>query len=181
MISAGVQPQRDRVDRTTGAIALESAARGSSAQYSSRWRFDQGLRLAATDLLPEGKKRSVIYVGSGDLGDLAFEQYSLSELAAYLANNDIFFNAVIVGSGSASDSVNYLCRETGGIALNLYRPEGIGELVRSIAQMPSGSYSLSYHSLLPTDFGRAFLPVEAEVYLMERSGRDNSGYFPPLE
>jgi hypothetical protein len=54
-------------------------------------------------------------------------------------------------------------------------------MVRSIANTPCALYTLSYRSLLPTDFGRAFLPVEAEVYLMERSGRDSAGYFPPLE
>ena len=177
VISAGEQPQRERYEN-----ALESAARGSPAVYSSRWRFDLGLRLAATSLLPAEKKRSVVYVGSGSLGALAFEQYSLSELAAYLANNAIVFNAVLVGgSGRASEEIAYLCRETGGKALPLYRPEGIKELVENIAFIPNGLYSLRYRSSLPTDFGRAWLPVEAEVYLMERSGRDSSGYFPPLE
>jgi sugar lactone lactonase YvrE len=181
VISAGEQPQRERHEN-----ALEAAARGSTAQYSSRWRFDLGLRLAATDLLPGEKKRSVVYVGSGSLGALAFEQYSLSEMAAYLANNGIIFNAVIVGGGTSgalggAEEIRYLCRETGGKVLPLYRPEGIKELVENIAILPNGLYSLRYRSSLPTDFGRAWLPIEAEVYLMERSGRDSSGYFPPLE
>jgi DNA-binding beta-propeller fold protein YncE len=183
VISAGEQPQRERHEN-----ALEAAARGNTAQYSGRWRFDLGLRLAATDLLPREKKRSVVYVGSGSLGALAFEQYSLSEMAAYLANNGIIFNAVIVGSSAlagvssgASEEIRYLCRETGGKVLPLYRPEGIKELVENIAFLPNGLYSLRYRSSLPTDFGRAWLPIEAEVYLMERSGRDSSGYFPPLE
>jgi DNA-binding beta-propeller fold protein YncE len=176
VVSAGVQPQRERHENT-----LAAAARGASASYSPRWRFDLGLRLAATDLLPGEKKRSVVYVGSGAVGELGFEQYSLSEMAAYLANNGIVFNAVIVGGSAPSGEIRYLCRETGGQALPLYRPEGIGEMIRSIALSPSGLYTLSYRSQLPTDFGRAWLPVEAEVYLMERSGRDSTGYFPPLE
>jgi len=184
VVSAGEQPQRERHEN-----ALEAAARGNSIRYSNRWRFDLGLRLAATDLLPGEKKRSVVYVGSGNPGALAFEQYSLSEMAAYLANNGIVFNAVLVGGGLAgglgeaqpSEEIRYLCRETGGVALPLYRPEGIKEMIESIAFVPNGLYSLSYQSELPTDFGRAWLPVETEVYLMERSGRDTSGYFPPLE
>ncbi|MCL2762889.1 MAG: 6-bladed beta-propeller, partial [Treponema sp.] len=111
----------------------------------------------------------------------AFEQYSLSEMAAYLANNAIVFNAVLVGGGPVSDEIRYLCRETGGKALSLYRPQGIKEMITSIAQSPTGLYFIQYKSSLPTNFGRAWLPVEAEVYLMERSGRDSSGYFPPLE
>jgi DNA-binding beta-propeller fold protein YncE len=175
-ISAGEQPVRERHEN-----ALDAAARGRQQDYSPRWRFDLGLRLAATDLLPAEKKRSVIYVGSGAPGSLAFEQYSLSELAAYLANNAIIFNAVIIGGSSPSEEIRYLCRETGGKVLALYRPQGIREMIENLKFTPSGLYSISYKSLLPTDFGRAWLPIEAEVYLMERSGRDTSGYFPPLE
>jgi DNA-binding beta-propeller fold protein YncE len=184
VIGAGEQPRKERHEPT-----LENAARGSTADYSARWRFDLGLRLAATDLLPGEKKRSVVYVGSGGLGALAFEQYSLSELAAYLANNAIVFNAVLVGPGvsgamgsvQVSEEVQFLCRETGGKALALYRPEGIKEMIESIASVPSGLYTLSYTSSLLSERGKAWLPVEAEAYLMERSGRDSSGYFPPLE
>ncbi|MDR2717868.1 MAG: NHL repeat-containing protein [Treponema sp.] len=177
VVSAGEQPQRERHEN-----ALDAAARGNSVRYSSRWRFDQGLRLAATDLLPGEKRRSVVYVGSGNPGALAFEQYSLSEMAAYLANNGIVFNAVLVGGVvQPSEEIRYLCRETGGKAFPLYRPEGIKEVIESIAFVPNGLYFLNYQSALPTDFGRAWLPVETEVYLMERSGRDTSGYFPPLE
>ena len=177
LVSAGTQPERERHENS-----LEAAARAVTATYSPRWRFDLGLRLAATDLLPGEKKRSVVYVGTGgDIGVLAFEQYSLSEMAAYLANNGIVFNAVIVGGGAPSDEIRYLCRETGGSALPLYRPEGIRGLIANITAIPSGSYAITYRSQLQTDFGRSWLPVEAEVYLMERSGRDSSGYFPPLE
>jgi len=65
--------------------------------------------------------------------------------------------------------------------MSLYRPRGIGELIKGTADIPTGLYSFTYTSRLPTDFGRAWLPIEVEVYLMERSGRDNTGYFPPLE
>jgi DNA-binding beta-propeller fold protein YncE len=176
VISAGVQPQRER----TG-VSLDTAARGIPAVFDPRWRFDLGLRLAATDLLPGEKKRSVIFISSGGLGDFAFEQYGLSEFASYMANNGIVFNAVIIGGDDASEELRYLCRETGGEALPLYRPQGIRAPIQKLTAYPSGSYSISYRSQLPTDFGRAYLPVEVEVYLMERSGRDSTGYFPPLE
>jgi len=44
-----------------------------------------------------------------------------------------------------------------------------------------GMYQLKYTSTMSTDFGRSFLPVEVEVQLLERSGRDEIGYFAPLE
>jgi DNA-binding beta-propeller fold protein YncE len=175
MISAAAQPRRERGENP------DAAARGNTASFSPRWRFDLGLRLAATDLLPAAKKRAVVFVGTGGAGELAFEQYSLSELAAYLANNGIVFNAIIVGGGKVQEEIRYLCAETGGKAMPLYQPQGIGNLIKNLASIPNGVYTISYRSQLPTDFGRAWLPVEAEVYLMERSGRDSTGYFPPLE
>ena len=175
-VSAGVQPQRERYEN-----ALDTAARAAPASYSPRWRLDLGLRLAATDLLSAAPKRSVVFIGSGNLGELAFEQYSLSELAAYLANNGIVFNAVITGAEPVSQEIRYLCAETGGTAMYLYRPQGIAQMIKNIQNTPNGTYNISFRSLLPTDFGRAWLPLEAEVYLMERSGRDNVGYYPPLE
>ncbi|GHV67408.1 hypothetical protein AGMMS49928_04310 [Spirochaetia bacterium] len=184
LISAGEQPQRENLVSTAPngpslSRLLDAAARGGG--YSQRWRFDLGLRLAATDLLAGEKKRAVIFITSGSLGELAFEQYGLSELASYLANNNVVFHAVVVGGGPASESLHYLCDQTGGRILPLYRNQGIGALVTSVAAIPSGSYTLTYRSGLPTDFGRAYLPVEAEVYLMDRSGRDGTGYFAPLE
>jgi len=176
VVSASAQPRREQ-----HANSLENAVRGSADSFNTAWRFDLGLRLAATDLLSAGPRKSVVYIGSGSLGDLAFEQYSLSEMASYLANNNIVFNAIIVGEGSISDGVEYLCGETGGQAMRLYRARGIGELIKKTAEIPTGLYSFTYRSRLPTDFGRAWLPVEVEVYLMDRSGRDNTGYFPPLE
>jgi len=176
VISAGTQPVRERFENS-----LESAVRGTADSFSPRWRFDTGLRLAATDLLAAAPKRSVVYIGSGDLGELAFEQYGLSEMASYLANNGIVFNAVIAGGARVSESVEYLCRETGGKAMHLYNPRGIGDLIKGIADTPCALYSFTFVSRLPTDFGRAWLPLEAEVYLMERSGRDNTGYYPPIE
>ena len=179
LVSAGEEPVKERVSELTADVA--SAARGNPASYSQNWRFDLGLRLAATDLLPMDKKRAVVFVGSGNLGELAFEQYSLSELASYLANNGIIFYAIMLGGNQAGEELRYLCNQTGGEALSLYQPQGIGPVIRDIAATPSGTYILRYRSQLPTDFGRAYLPVEAEVYLMERSGRDSIGYFPPLE
>jgi DNA-binding beta-propeller fold protein YncE len=173
-ISASEQPSKEQINEGV----LPSVINGTA--YSGRWRFDLGLRLAATDLLPAEKKRAVVFVGSGALGELAFERYGLSELAAYLANNGIVFHAVIIGNGRADASIEYLCAQTGGQVLPLYRSEGVKPAIQSLASNPNGTYIFSYQSQLPTDFGNAYLPVEAEVYLMERSGRDKSGYFAPL-
>ena len=194
IISAAEMPMRESPDTATGntpAARLASAARGNASSYSGRWSFDQGLRLAATDLLAGEKKRAVVFVGAGAVPDNsnrwaaaslgAFDQYSLSELAAYLSNNNVVFYAVIIGGGAVGADIRYLCQETGGSYLHLYRNEGIIPELKKLAEKPSGIYILNYRSRLPTNFGRAYLTLDAEVYLMERSGRDSTGFFPPLE
>jgi DNA-binding beta-propeller fold protein YncE len=180
VVSAGQKPLLEAFDQASPR-SLAAAARGSAASYSPRWTFGQGLRLAASTLFGGAKKRAVVFVTSGGIGELAFEQYNLSELAAYLANNDTVFYAVLVGGGTLDESLRFICEQTGGKALPLYRSEGVAAELRKLPGRPSGSYSLSYRSGLQTNFGKAFLPVDAEVYLMDRSGRDSAGYFAPLE
>jgi DNA-binding beta-propeller fold protein YncE len=174
VISAGETPVKERFTPST----LAATARGGA--FSPRWRFDMAIRLAASDLLAGEKKRAVVFVSSGVVGELGFEQYGLSELAAYLANNGTAFYAVIL-DGGAGEELRYLCEETGGEVVYLYQSSGVGPAIRAIGTKGSGSYSLRYRSFLPTNFGRDLLTVEAEVYLMERSGRDRIGYFAPLE
>ena len=178
LVSAGEQPVMERLG---SAARIAEAARGSAALYGPRWKFDLGLRLAATELLPGEKKRAVFFVTTGSLGERAFERYGLAELASYLANNGIAFYAAVVGNGRADRELEYLCSQTGGMVLRAFRDVGLAPIVRALRDKPSSTYALKYVSSLPTDFGRAYLPVEAEAYILDRSGRDATGYFPPLE
>jgi DNA-binding beta-propeller fold protein YncE len=177
IISAGETPIKENISASNVALAARSA------NFSPRWRFDTAIRLAASDLLAREKKRAVVFVTSGVVGELAFEQYSLSELAAYLANNGTAFFAVITDeqASAVTEELRYLCDETGGEIMYLYQSSGVGPSIKSIGAKGSGSYALRYKSSLPTNFGRNLLTVESEVYLMERSGRDRIGYFAPLE
>jgi DNA-binding beta-propeller fold protein YncE len=168
IVSATETPILERSDNLTGS-------------YTPRWRFDLGLRLSATSLIPLSKKRAVVFISSGTLGELSFEQYGLNELAAYMANNGIVFYCILVGGSKPADEISYLCTETGGKAIHLYRAQGIGNVLKSLSDTPSGTYSFSYQSGLSTEFGRAFLKISTEVQLLERSGRDEAGYFVPLE
>ncbi|MDR3130002.1 MAG: 6-bladed beta-propeller [Treponema sp.] len=184
LVSAGEQPFREALEAgsqgTANAASLDRAARSRAGAYTPRWRFDLALRLAATDLLAGAKKRAVVFVSSGQLGELAFEKYSLSELAAYMSNNGIVFHTVLVGGNQVHADIRYLCESTGGSVIPLYRNEGIGPAMKQLTRMPSGSYMLSYISRADANYTRTYLPVEAEVYLMERSGRDEIGYFSPI-
>ena len=152
------------------------------APVSDTCALDLALRLSANGLINGEKKRSVILLtGSTSVADNAFDTYGLSALSAYYNNNSISLYTVNLSQNALPAEISYLTDSTTGDSMYVYRPAGLDELMQEIIGTPNGMYQLSYTSSLPTDFGREYLPVEAEAYLLNRSGRDEVGYFAPLE
>ena len=106
---------------------------------------------------------------------------ALNELSSYMANNNIRFYSVSLKEGKPCDELGYLVKKTGGEASYIYVNEGLEPLISRIAKSQTGLYKLSYTSSMDSDFGRRFLPVEVEVRLLNRSGRDETSYYPPAE
>jgi len=98
-----------------------------------------------------------------------------------MTNNGIRFYAVNLKPRTLPPELAYLCTKTGGNSTYIYAEKGLSPIIEDLIEKPIGSYQLSYTSTLPTDFGRAYLPVELEVRLLTRSGRDETGYFAPLQ
>ena len=96
-------------------------------------------------------------------------------------NNEISFSAVSVVDGGLAPEIEYLVNNTKGTSYYVYRPEGLSKIIEDIYEINSGVYVFTYTSSLPTNFGRDYLPVEIEVYLLNRSGRAETGYYAPLE
>ena len=142
---------------------------------------DLAIRLASNDLINAAKKRSIIFITSGSEYSFNFENYNLSELVAYMNNNSIGFSVVQVKQESVCDEISYICENTCGDIYYVFRPQGLYDVVKDIIERPQGIYQLSYTSSMQTNFGTKYLPLEAEVYLLNRSGRDETGYFAPLE
>ena len=143
--------------------------------------FDLALRMAANNLINSEPKRAVIFLTDGVFVQGAFARYGLSDLASYLNNNCISFSIVQLEQGAPAEEFDYICKTTFGKAYYVFRPEGLGGVIADLLAVPNGMYQFSYESSLWTDMGRAFLPVEVETYVMNRSGRDEIGYFAPLE
>ena len=143
--------------------------------------LDLAVRLAANDLINADYKREIIYIGRGESTRQSFNNYTLSNLSAYLANNGISFAFINIDNTAVSSEINYLTEYTGGQSYYLYRPEGISSMIQDFLELPNGYYTFEYTSGLYTNYGKKFLPVEFEVYLMNRSGRAEAGYYAPLE
>ena len=148
---------------------------------SSTVAFDLAIRMCSNALINAAKKSAIIYIGDGKVTQNAFDKYGLSDLTAYLNNNSISFVNLLLTQGAADKELNFICEHTEGGQYYVYRDEGLGSVVDDIINIPSGIYLLSYQSALPKNFGERYLPVEVEAFIMNRSGRDECGYFAPLD
>lgn len=143
--------------------------------------FDLSVRLAVNELINAEPKRAILYITSGQMGQKSFSRYGLSDLTSYMNNNNVAFSVIQLTQESTSDELQYICSNTNGKTYYVYRPEGLKNVVKDFLAVPNGLYTFSYTSSLPSDLGRAYLPVEVETYMLNRSGRDETGYFSPLK
>ncbi len=151
------------------------------APSATDWKLDLAIRLATGELINASQKRAIIFLACDKPKSENFSQYSLNDLAAYMNNNNVRFYGVNLKENKSLDEIAYLTKKTNGMLKYVYAERGLKSIIEDLIQKPIGIYQLQYRSSLPTNFGRAFLPVEVEVRLLKRSGRDEIGYFPPLD
>jgi DNA-binding beta-propeller fold protein YncE len=150
-------------------------------EFSSEWRFDTGLRLSVSELLDGTARKAVVFITHGKIDERAFSQYGLIESKQYLENNHVRFYCLNLSPEPADEEFAFLCGETGGKEVYLYHPKGITPLEEHIFSYRSGTYYFTYRSPTYSDYGRKYIPMEVEVIHFKRSGRDESGYFAPLQ
>ncbi len=179
IVSSGSVP----VTEYEGAASLmtEFSSANLRTPFSQLPSTDLSIRLAANDLINASSKRAIVYLTTNTENPMAFTNYSLTDTSSYLNNNGISFLVVSLDNQGLSSEIDYIVDRTPGDEYFVFRPQGLSSLVQDVIDIPVGLYQFSYVSTLPTDFGNLFLPVEAEVYLMNRSGRDETGYYSPLE
>ena len=179
VVSAGTIPVAEYEGNPSGAERFSLEALKNPVAKTVL--LDSSIRLAVNELINAAKKRSIILISDGKFGHESFAKYNLSELTAYMNNNSVLFSHVQVEMDAVSSELSYILDNTSGTNYYVYRPEGLSRIVSDIIDIPQGVYQLSYVSSLQNNFGREFLPLEAEVYLLNRSGRDETGYFAPLQ
>ncbi len=179
IVSASKIPALEYSGKPSGALKFDVAALKNP--ISDEIPLDLALRLAANDLVNAEHKRAVVIISAGKVSLNAFEKYSLSETAAFLNNNHISVASVLLTQNACDEELDYIVSNTPGKEYYIFRPEGLSGIVGDLVDIPSGLYTFSYTSVLSTNFGEKYLPVEVEAYLLNRSGRDECGYFAPLQ
>ena len=179
IVAAGAIPAVEYVGRpdSLGDFSLEAL----KTKQNSSAACDLALRLASNDLINAAKKRGIILITSGNDSSLTFDKYNLAELSCYMNNNSISFSVIQIDQGALGDELSYVTESTSGDVYYVFRPQGLGDVVKDMVELPQGIYQLSFTSAMSTNFGTNYLPLESEVYLLNRSGRDETGYFAPLQ
>jgi DNA-binding beta-propeller fold protein YncE len=176
VLSAGQKPA---LEQDFGGTRLSTIRAATREPWDVRWRFDRAVRQAVPLLAGRYARRAVVFLGSGGLEPGAFEEFSLAQVARYLANNGVAFYAVHF-SPDLSPELSYLAAETGGASCYYFGPRGIEPVPEAEARRSYPLYTLRYKSRADADFGRRYLDIQVEATLVRRSGRTESGYFAPL-
>ena len=179
VVSSGAIPVMEYEGKSEG--LLKFSCNALKAAESESCSLDLAMRLAVNSLINAEPKRAVIYITDGKLALDSFTKYGLSDLTAYMNNNSVSFSVVSLRQGAISEELDYMISNTHGKSYYVYRNEGLSGIASDLLSVPNGLYRFSFVSAMPTDMGRNYLPVEIETYMMNRSGRDETGYFAPLQ
>ncbi len=175
LVVAGNAPQPPTAPTVA---AMTDAALKAAPQ--ERWRFDSGLRLACGALFESQARRAVVYVGTGSVGGPQLGGTTLGELSDLLRHNGVRLYAILDAKEAPSPELRFLVESSGGLFISADAEAGLSAIPRAIRTAPTGRYRLSYLSQADDGFGRSYLPLSVEVYLRDRSGKDESGFFAPL-
>jgi DNA-binding beta-propeller fold protein YncE len=177
-VSVGERAVREAEYGQTRLRFLQAAFQAPAA---AAWRFDAGLRLAADGLVTAslGARRAVVFLTSGTVGPDPWRTYAITELAAYLQQNEIGFYPVAIGAGGIDEDLAWLAAQSGGRSYSVNTAGGMREVLDAIRARETSRYTIRYTSPSDAVFGQRYLPAEVEVTLQKMSGRDESGYFAP--
>lgn len=179
LISSGQIPVTEYTGDPKGLLKFSESALKSPRNSSCA--FDLAIRMAVNGLINAEPKRAIIYITDGLMPQNSFDHYGLTDLTAFMDNNSVAFSVISLRQGGLDEELDYIYKNSYGKSYYVYRPEGLGSIVQDLLDVPNGLYQFSFESVLQTDMGRAYLPLEVETYIMNRSGRDETGYFAPLQ
>ena len=171
----------DAVTETAfGATRLQVAEIVKKGVHTGAWRFDQGVLKSVSELMPSRARRVVLFLSSGALGQAAYGEYSVMELADYLRSNSVVFFTIYVEPGRRNPDLEYLSEQTGGSSHFIYQPGGVKTVTDEIRELVSPLYFLKYVSPSDSNFGRRYIDLQMTTSFQSRTGKDASGYYAPL-
>ncbi len=181
VVAAGERPSLEAGLASTRLAVLEAVERAAALPPGP---FDRAVYRAVSELTPRHARRTVVYLTCGRPGPGSFGDYSLNEVTRCLANNGVTFHALRFDGpsegGQPLPELPSIAGETGGGVYAFRSPEGVNPLARQVLERAVPLYSFRYTSPTFPEFGQKYIPLEVQVNLVRRSGRDELGYFAPI-
>jgi len=171
--SANPAPQNQKLS----AVSDDQKFAIDANTLTSQGRLDAAIRLAAGSMIPSLTRRTVVYVTSGTVPARAFSKNTLTETAAYLANNGIVFSVVTVNDAPLAPELAYLMQQTGGRSWSV--KDDLKPFLDEIPQRVSDLYAITWKSITPAEAGVREIPVTIEVQKFKQSARTGSSFFVP--
>ncbi len=151
-----------------------------SQDWSEKTEIATAIRQGASFLVASRKRKALSFISDGRIAPDAFKSYGLQDLTQYMKNNGIRFYPIYLEPNIRSPELDYMASETGGLSQYLFQPQGITPIIEHIRSATNGFYTLRYSSAAYSDFGRRYIPLAVEVEYIQKSGRDEMGFFAPL-
>ena len=179
LVGAGVKSVVHDVSPEKGLDEFKLLMEESIGDRPVQW--DAALRLAATRIAPDRNRKAVVAFVNRLPSSAAFDRYGLVETARLMANNGVAFYPVYSKPGINSRELDYIAAQSGGESSYMFSPEGSAAIIREIRRKGIGRYTVVWNTPRSSGYGRTYLPVSLEVIYINKSGRDESGTFAPLQ
>lgn len=163
-----------------GGEILNTLSKSANDFSGDRCSIDLALKLASSTLMKSSKRREIILITDDKIKNSDFNKYSLDEISSSLKNNRISLTVLYLTRDS-NDELDFIIEKSGGTSRYLFSGKGAKGLFDTYRKKLSGYYIITYDSLSDAIPGETFIPVEAEVNYIRKSGRSESGYFSPLK
>lgn len=178
LVTASDQPVLFEIPEGSGLEAVYNHL--ENPLLSREFHWDETLRLAAMQIVPDRKRKAVIAFVANRPNENSFDTYGLVESARLMANNGIVFYPVYINENARSGELDYIASETGGSPSFVFQAEGSRKIIETVRRSLIGRYTINWRTPRSSGFGRDFLPVSVEVVYLNKSGREESGTFAPL-
>lgn len=145
-----------------------------------RGGIDQAIKLSSSTLIQTSKRREILLITDGNSKNSDFAKYSLDEISSSLRNNRTSLTVLYL-TREKNEELEYIIEKSGGSSRFLFSDKGVKGVLDTYRKKLSGYYIVNYTSLSEKQPGEQFIPVEAEVNYIRKSGRSESGYFSPIK
>jgi|GEM_PF-7040329 len=153
----------------------------SSFNSSEQRDLSTAIRIGSKELFTKSKgKRSIIYIGDGTLDNNDFSTYGFIESALYLKSFSIGFYVLNIINDIYDDKLKYIADKTDGNYEYFLNINNLDSFINKIKSKKESRYIIQYNSTLNPGFGKRYIPLKIQTYLLSRSGRDELGYYAPL-